>query len=525
MSYEGIRAEIPFGLGGLNKSNKATVPIFQLIEADNIEVLDGFAGKEGGSSHQNANAITGTTPVVAGFDYFPSVGTKRGLVGLANGNLRKDDGTFAWATSLATFSTTDKLITISEGGVESFGNAKHVFFCNGADAPLVMDDDGTTAAGLTSPAADWSTTGPHKMLVHNLRNYAIADHTLYYSDTSNHEDFLGGSSGIIQIYPGEGIELINMAAFLGRIYLFKRPYGLYYLDQSADISDPTAWFVRKVSDKIGCAGPRALAQTQNEAVFVSTEGGVHFLSGTERFGDVKDSDITAILNIEDVFRGGAKLSRLNRAQVDYYEDKKQVWICYTSSGGSTNDRILKIDISDIANLKATVTNKDECESIWIYADATTDQRKPLLGGLGGFIWTTDESNRNVNSTAYSARMQTPFTDFGYIDKSLASRDKILDFLEIIAEPTGDNDVNVDVYIDGDLSQTITFNMGTAGSALDSFVLDTDRLDGAGVINKRKRAIGHGVRFSFALRNAGLNQSYNVDKLIAYIRPGGEGART
>lgn len=526
MSYQGIRAEIPFGFGGLDKSNPATVPINRLTQAENIEIIDKFAGKEGGSLHQNSTAITSTPAILAGFDYIPTLGTKRGIVATSDGKLYKDDGTFTWATTLKSGLTADQPTAISEGGVESFGADKHLFFCNGADQVEVLAADGATTANIATPSTDWATTPPNKMIVHGLRNYAIAGHILYYSTTGDHEDFTGSGSGIFQIYPGEGDELINFASFLGRLFLFKRPYGLYYIDQTADLNDPTKWVIFKVSDKIGCSGVNALAQTPNEAIFTSEEGGLHFLSGAERFGDVLDSDITARLNIEDVFRNDSDLTRLDRVQIVYYEDKKQVWVCYTSNTGTRNDRILKLDVSDIANLKASVTTKDESEAIWIYRDATTQKRKPLLGGHDGFVWTTDENNRNINvTTSYTGKLQTPFTDFSYLDPSLTSKDKILDAVEVVAKPSGDNDISIDTLIDGEYAHTTTFNMGTAGTALGTFQLDVDRLDGAGVINKRKRVTGTGIRYSFIITNSGLNENFNLDKLIVYFRLGAERGRS
>jgi len=524
MGYQGLKIPIPIGNGGLDKSlNRSGVPINRLIEATNTEIFDGFVGKEGGSSHQNSTAITGTPAILRGHDYFPDASTQRGLVALSNGVLRKDDGTFAWATSLGTFATTDQITTISEGGVETSGNAKHVFFCNGADSPFVLDDDGATVGAITGPAADWATTQPVKMLVYGLWNWAIADHFLYRSDPADHESFTGASTSIFEVFPGEGTRLISMIGIFGRIYMFKEPSGLYYLD-IADVSDETKWSLNKVSDNISCAGPNSIASTKNEAVFVSATGGLHFLTGAESFGDVKDSDITAILNIEDVFRTGADKTRLNRAQIAYYEDKKQVWVCFTSSTGTRNDRILKIDISDVSNLKAWVSDKDECESIWIRKDATTGQRKPLLGGKDGFVWTTDETTFNVNSTSYNARFQIPFTDFSFFDPNLANVDKILDAVEVHAQPSGDHDITLQIFIDGDLRDTLTFNMGATGAALGSFVLGTDRLDGSGLITKKKRAAGFGQRFSYSIFNSGLNEGYNIDKIVSYVRPAGERGR-
>jgi len=525
MSYVGYTVRIPLGLGGLDKSeNKTAVDYRKLIEAENVVILNKQLAKDFGSTKQNSTAVTGTPAIIAGRDYYPTVGTKRGIIATADGKLFKDDGTFAWGTTLKSGLTADKDTVISEGGAEVAGNDKKLFFCNGTDVVQVLSADGATTGNINTPSTDWASYHqPRKMAIHRLRNWAIAGHYLYGSTTTNHEDFTGAGSQLFSVFPGEGDYLVNMVSIWGRLYLFKYPRGIYYLDDT----DSTAanWYLKRVTGGIGSAGPNALDSSRDEAVFLSPEGGLHFLRGVEAFGDVKSSDLTSILNIESVFRDDATIGDLHRAHVVYFDDRKQVWVGFTSAAGTSNDTILKIDVSDMGNPKPFVTTKDECESIWIYEDPTSNARFPLLGDSAGFIRETEKDSRNVDGTTpYTGRFQTPYTDFGFADPQLSHRDKILDFLEIVAEPAGNYDATMEVYVDGEYSQTIQFNMGSAGAALDSFTLGTDRLDGAGVVSIRKKAASKGQRFSFNVYNSGLNQDFKFAEIVAYFRVADYGRR-
>lgn len=522
--FEGYIAPIPIGDGGLDaRSNKSAVPINKLIKANNVFIRKSLVGKEGGSSHANASAISGGPAIVAGIDYFPTASTQRGVIATSDGKLFKDDGTYTYATTLKSGLGTDKKGWFVEGGAEVTANNKKLFYFNGNDPVQVLSADGVTTTDIATPPADWTgTTQPVKGVIHNGRLWAILGHNLYGSLATNHETFTGAGTQLFSVFPGDGVALTNMVSKFGRLFLFKQPYGIFYLDDS----DPSAsnWTVRKFTGKIGCAGVDALGEAQNEVVFVSVDANLHFLSGVQDFGDVKDTDITAILNLEALFQTNINRNRLDRAVVRYYEDKKEVWIAYTSSNGTRNDRILKIEVSDLTNPKASFSGKDECESLWFYKQANTSVRKPLSGGSNGFVWTLDEASYNVNSVAYTAEFQTPFTGFEYVDPQLETKNKLFDYLEIQAAPVGDHDITVDVYIDGDYVQTLVFNMGTPGAALDTFVLNTDRLDGAGIVSRKRKLCCSGRRISFNVYNSGLDQRFEIEKMFVAFRVGSEDLR-
>lgn len=524
MGYEGIIAPIPIGDGGLDaRSNRSAVPINKLIRANNVFIRKSLVGKEGGSSHANSTVISSTPAIVGGVDYFPDETTQRPVIATSDGRLIKLDSSYNVSATLKSGLGTDKKTVFTEGGAEASGNNKKLFSFNGFDPVQVLSGDGVTTSDIATPPADWTgTTQPVKGIIHNGRLWVIMGHFLYGSSLTSHETFTGSGTQLFQVFPGEGITLTNLVSIFGRLYLFKQPHGIYYLDDSD--TNSANWFIKKVSGKIGNAGSDSLDYSLNEAVFVSIEGSVHFLSGAQEFGDVKDSDITSILNLETLVQNDINRNRLDRAVVRYYEDKKELWIAYTSATASRNDRILKLEISDLSNVKAAFSKKDEVESLWMGKESISSVRKPVSGGSSGFIWKHDLSNRNVNDTAYSAEFQTPYTGFEYMDAGLEVRNKLFDYLEIQAAPVGDHDLSIDVFIDGEYIETIAFNMGNIGAALDTFVLDTDRLDGAGIISRKMPLHGEGRRISFLCYNSGLNESFEIEKMFCAFRVGSEDLR-
>jgi hypothetical protein len=64
-------------------------------------------------------------------------------------------------------------------------------------------------------------------------------------------------------------------------------------------------------------------------------------------------------------------------------------------------------------------------------------------------------------------------------------------------------------------------MGTNGAALGSFVIGTDLLGGDQVLNKKKRIVGGGTRFSIIGRNSSAGEDFSVARAYLYFRPSDE----
>lgn len=523
--YTGYIAEIPIGHGSLDKSeNYRAVPIENLISALNLEMENNVYRKEPGSAHTNGTVLGGAPAVIGGSEYWVSASTRRLIIATSDGEIYRSTDSGANFSSIKSSLGTDKKTVMCEGGKETSGADKHMFIFNGYDPVQVIDADGTSTGDLATPPADWTgNTQPLKGVIHRNRLYAILGHQLYGSDLTNHETMTGGNSVLIPVFMGESSELTNIVSFMGRLFLFKKPYGIYWLDDSN--TDSQYWVPKRVTGKVGCCGVDALDSGKNEVFFLSNDGYLHVMSGVQEFGDVRDSDITTLLNLNNYLRDDINRARLDRAVVRYNEEKQTVFIALTSLGGSRNDRLIKINIRKSPTIKATVTEKDECESMWTLTNTATNVGNLQFGGNAGYCWDTDEVNRNVEGVAYEGNFQFPETDFAWIDEKLANKNKIFDACEIERVTTGNYSLLGSVYIDGDITaQTLSFSLGGSGSPLDTFLLDTDYLSGAAQKAKRLPLYGTGRTLSIKFSNSGLNQNFEVAKLRIFFRVASEDLR-
>jgi len=135
-------------------------------------------------------------------------------------------------------------------------------------------------------------------------------HRIYYSTPGDHEDFTGTGSGSILVYPGEGLRLAAGISFAGRLFLWKYPHGIYWIDDSS--TTLAEWKAKRLSRAIGMAGPLGLAMTDSDVVFMSSDGYPQILTAVQEFGDAKSAAIMPE-KIGKFIRENADINRLDRA--------------------------------------------------------------------------------------------------------------------------------------------------------------------------------------------------------------------
>jgi hypothetical protein len=158
--------------------------------------------------------------------------------------------------------------------------------------------------------------------------------------------------------------------------------------------------------------------------------------------------------------------------------------------------------------------------MWLRLESDNTYR-PSCGDDAGFVWKLDDDTRSKDSGGYEGTLQTPHDDFGWKDPVLVSKRKIGQFLELVVDPKGNWDTDVEVYWDDALENTYSFNMGSTGAVLGSFVLDTDVLSGTSVLNTKRRITGSGKRFSLVAKNANAGEDFSISKFLLYFALGDE----
>lgn len=528
MAYRGSIAPIPIGILGYNATkNQTEVQAGQLIRAEGVSFSSGSLRKEGGAEKYNETAISGDPAVLGAHDWWPVSSTQRLIALCDDGVLYKDSGDGSFGTALKSGMTVSATVPIFvEGGAESSADDKKLFVYTGQNQVQVLTADGATTSDIGSnKPVDWASSYPTFGLIHDTRHMGGGNssdpHRLYYSLSTDHEDFVTAGAGSISVFPGEGDGLVGGISFNQYIVLFKRPAGIYYIDTS----DPSIsnWITRRVNQQVGLAGPSAIATFESEAgsgvVFLDTTGRLQDLSGVTSlsFGT---RGIGRDAKIVEFMRDNLNLSELDNARMRFYPEKNELYIQLAGVGSQNLNVRLMADMDTQGLIKFHYSFRDTATCLFMRQDSDKILR-PMFGDNAGFIWQLDTETRSKDGSGYSMEWQTRHDDLSDLDPILATRRKNGQFLEMIAEPKGNWALNVDIYWDAVLTQTVSFNMGVTGSALGTFVLGTDKLASSQVLNKRKRITGGGRRFSIAGRASGAGQDFSIAEALLYYKVGDE----
>ena len=525
MAYQGLIAEIPLGVGGLNGSkNQSQIPPEQMILTRNIDLSRGTVTKMGGAAKYNSVAITGAPSVLGGWDWWPIVGTQRMMVLLSDGSYKRDDGAGTFGTTLTSGLLTGGIPVFVEAGKEVAANNRKLFLFSYVNQVQVVSGDGAVAnnIGVNKPA-DWTAPNyPAFGFVHEGRLWgggnANDPHRLYYSTTGDHENFTGAGSGSISLFPGEGEKLIAATSYKGLIVAWKFPVGIYLIDTS----DPTPanWRVSRLTGGIVGVSPLAFFLIHNDIVFLDAAGNFQLLSAVQEFGDAATSSLSQRDQINVFLRESVNFGQFSQTMAIYYPAKREAAFLFAPGTDSNLSARMVIDFNRPDGPRFHFQDRDANRAIWLRKD-TNSIARPMIGDYSGFVWHLDQAAKTRDGSAYTSEFQTPHLDFSWLDPKLGTRRKNGQFLELVTEPTGNWNISVDIIWDGVVAQTVSFNMGSSGASLGSFILDTDTLGGDAVLNRKRRIVGSGRRLSLAVRNAGSGEDFSLIRFYLHFTLGDE----
>ena len=530
MSYRGIVVPLPVGQQGFSGTdNPSQAGPGHFLYVDGVELQAGVIRKEGGATKFNATELDGGAVVISGINWSPTGGNRRDVVFLDTGKVLKDSGAGTFATTLVSGlnSTREPPPWFVAAGGEAVGAPRKLMLFSSVNQVQFVDADGAVMAAIAAPAADWTGAGnfPTFGIAHGFRVFAGGNnsdpHRLYYSTTTDHEDFTGAGSGTVSIYPGEGERLVGGVSFRGALVVFKYPQGIYIVN-TADPT-PANWSVTPLTRAVGTLNQHTIVQVENDVMYLDVGGDTHALSVTQEFGDFTTSDIGDAENIHTFMRRYVNVAKLRRAQGIWYGRRQQVWWALPQLGSDDNNlRFITLLEAIQGEQQAQMTRRffmsrrDICISMWLRPDAT-EVPTPIIGDTEGFTWIMDRDARSKDGIAgYPFLFETANTDFGFFDQALATRMKAGHFLEINYEPRGDWDLTVEVFWDDVLSDTLLFNMGSGGAVLGSFLLDTDVLASSVVRSARTKMDGSGRRLRLVGSNSGDGQDISLANFYVHM---------
>jgi hypothetical protein len=553
MAFRGVETNVELAKYGLVGSrNLAAVPVTALLQARNLSLDTGSITRAGGAAKYNGGdeadllemeASTDTylledgsggyllegdgPPLQAGIvglrDWFPVDTLQRLIACLNDGTIWRDtsgEGFFAVAKSGL---STSSIYVFAEGGSEIIGNNRKLFITTGFDQVQVFRGDTATTGNINTGVAgkpdDWTGTNqPKSIFFHNGRLWGVLNHILYGSTVTDHEDFKSAGSVTIPVQTGEGSYIQGGISFKGRLFLFKWPNGIYWLDDSS--STQANWLIKRLTKSTGLASPNALCQVDDDVLFLSEIGHIHILSGIQDFGDVQNSDLSALNELTSYIRDNVDTSKssLERSWAVYYPEKKQARFAMRSLGSAFNDIQFVVDMNRKNTPRIHIEDITEGGALAVRQDANRVER-PITGDTHGIVWLLDQDATNKDGAGYSTEFQLPHTDFAWFHEKLGSVRKNYAYLEAIMQPTGNFTLSFDIYYDGVLRDTVTMNTGLSGSALGSFVIGEDALGGESLLNTRKRLRGSSRRLSLVGRQSVADEKFILSQLSIGLVPG------
>jgi hypothetical protein len=558
MSYRGVEAPIELAKFGLVGSrNLAAIPPSALLEANNVALDSGAITRVGGSTKYNSLAITNISYLqleeslfryrleddsgyyllehsgsgsavprkIRGlFDWWPTSVLQRLIVFTDGGEVLRDAGGVGSFTTMKLGLNILGNPVFAVGGNEDQANNKKLFLTTGLDTVQVVDGDATMTRDINTGVAgapdDWTgTTQPKSLFNHNGRMWGVSGHNLYGSTVTDHEDFKSAGSVIIPVETGVSSFLQGGMSFKGRLFLFKWPLGIYWLDDSS--TTQANWFMKRLTKSAGMAGPNAITLVDDDVLFMSEIGHIHMLSGVNEFGDVKNSDLMALNELTPWVRENLNTSQaaLERVQAIYYPDRKEAMFSCRSTVSTINDLKIVVDLNRKDTPRIRIEDKDVVEALAVRED-TNRVLRPISGDDDGFIWLQDQATKDVGGVGYISEFQVPHTDFAWFNEKLATVRKNFSFLEVVMQPTGNFTLFIDVLQDGDYKETLLFSTGGSGAALGSFILGTDELAGDSIVNTRKRLRGSARRLSLIGRQSNPDEDFSISQMFVGFTPGG-----
>ena len=442
--------------------------------------------------------------ILGGHDWNHDGATQRTVVLLSDGTLLKDSGDTTFPVTLDTgLTVTDCVPQFVEGGKEAAANNRKLFVFTGKNVVQVLSADGATTADITTPPADWATTNqPYFGLTHEGRLWGGGNdndpHRLYYSLTTDHEDFTTAGAGTIAVYPGEGERLVGAVSFKGFIICFKYPEGIYAVD-TTNVTVAN-WKVKRISKKIGAAWYGCIEQVEDDIYFMDRNGEIRTLSSIQEFGDVGTTSVTDLHKLTPFIRDTLSFKRNNRWRMAYYATKKELHFAVTSALSVSNDARLVIDFNDEIP-RFRYSPRDNCVSLWT---REVDGLPELQAGTnGGYIYRLDWVEKNKDSAGYEAKFQIPWISLGN-----PVQKKVGKFIEFAYLPT-DSTLNFDVLWDGVKYDSFTVDLSAEGTVVTGSIIQ----------NRKVKITGSGKWFSLSCYNSTANEDFSIDSIYLHYTTG------
>ena len=397
---------------------------------------------------------------------------------------------------------------------------------------LIVTDEGSGAkpfyfkmtgtgvlTGRTYFAKEITVSGTHYpkfCVIHDkhlvVAGAATALNTIFYSGTSDIDDFTSSGSGSIVLDD----QVVGLKSFRNELFVFCRN-SIYKLQ---NINDASNIAIVPVTKNVGCVDGKTIQEFAGDLIFLGPDG-FRTVAGTARIGDIELGTISKAIQpiINDIFDSSSTFEYSSVV----LRDKSQYRLFYSASGASTG-----ASKGIIGTLTSRGFEWSETQGIQASAIASgfnyAGKEKRYHGDREGYIYNHDTGNDfNPAGTAtnISAIYESP--DFDYGDYGTL---KTLEYVKISLFPEGACEPSVRIRFDYDNTDRTQPTDSSIVASKPSIFGDFETLFGTSVFGAQEQPLvkttltGSGFSNLFKIFSDDKKAPYTINGLYVSYRPSG-----
>lgn len=490
---------VPAGLtslsGGLNSTDN---PLFlKENEASDLQNIDfdtnGAFKKRSGYSRLNTSAFNSGATWTS-LHFFES-STADFLIGTCGNKLAKmDDFDGTWDDITGS-------LTITAGNNNIFSwrtfNGK-VYGTNNVDVPILWSGSGngatwTVVTGITK--VKWIEVFENYMFLANVELSSVRQATrLYWSTIKDAETW--STTDFVEIGLQDGQEITGIKTLGDRLVIFKER-SIYIGIFTGDSNVPFIFV--KTKSHVGSISGYSVQEVNNGLIFLSQDG-FYFFNGTTSEKISERISVTM-----DTFNK----NRFSVSQSAYQKERNRYWLALTTSGGSTNNRVITFDSFN----NAFSLYKGHNANCFVTLH-TSGQERIYFGDYAGFVYRADTGlNDNPSGTATSIEgyLKTKWFDFGDQTNQKATPNLVVYF-------TYKTGIVTFAYA-YDLSEgevILSFSTTAPGELWDTAVWDVSEWGASGGFFRRIDLDGRGRVVRYRFYNNTLSETFHINGIATNV---------
>jgi hypothetical protein len=247
-----------------------------------------------------------------------------------------------------------------------------------------------------------------------------------------------------------GERLVTAAVVQDRLFLFKYPVGIIWLD--ATDASTANWTVKIHSTALGVApSPYATLAIDDDVLFITPDARFHLLTAIDSPNGFRASDLSAALRLERWLRANINTARLNETVSAWHPQSRTAYFGLPGTGSPMNSVVVRFDFSTVGPPKFTYTHLYSPTAMATRTDPNTGEQRVMIGE-GGTVFVIDPLNATgytKNGQGYTSRAKTPYSDLRFVDPRYARYRKNFQGVELVFDrAAGTEQVTVEVQVDG-----------------------------------------------------------------------------